>query len=244
MAVPQTIDAPIPSDDSADGVLARYGHLVGRAFEAAVRYEAMPPGTPLDIATIRKLIDVGAHVAARVLRELIEGGLAGARRLRDAATGRMIGRRTDWTGPRQADSTTAEAVPARASDPAVEALALLRSLADVDARLTFRDRDLRTLVPFVLDRLATGDTPADLRRELTGDLPARGRPIRTGLLYYRLTKAPRPPTAAPTQPLAPRLIECADCGRPNRALTPGSLCRDCRPATNPQPLTTTPSRPT
>jgi hypothetical protein len=219
---------PVSVQDSAASVLTRYGHLSGRAFEAAVRYEAQPVGTPLCIATIRELLGVGAHIGARVLRELIAAGLAVGRRIQDAATGRMLGRRTDWAGP---DAPGSAGKPQQA-DPAERALALLSSLAAFDKRLTFRERDLRTLVPFVLARFETGATPEDLRRELTADLPT-GR-IKSGLLRYRLGR--RPAVRIPAQQSIPRLVECADCRRPARGLTPGALCADCRPATDPVPL--------
>ncbi|MGW1989886.1 hypothetical protein [Embleya sp. NPDC001921] len=203
----------------------------------------MPADTPLTVDTIRELLGVGAHIARRVLRELTEAGIAVAKRLRDSATGRMLGRLTEWSGPRAAgdapepaaaaDATTVAAV----DDPAVRALALLRSLADVDERLAFKERELRTLVPFLVDRLAGGDThvEAEVFRELTEDLPPPGRAIKTGLLHYRLTKAPRHPVIPP-QSHRPRLVECADCGRPGPDLTPGALCWHCRTGTDPAPL--------
>ncbi|MGC0418279.1 hypothetical protein [Embleya sp. AB8] len=242
MADIKTIDAPAPIDDSAARVLARYGHLEGRAFEAAVRYEAMPSGTPLSIDIIRQLLRVGRHIAARVLGELIAGGLAAGRRLRDGVTGRMAGRRTDWIGPRVAGRGAADRVeepPEGVAAAHDEAFALLCSLGDVDPRLAFRERDLRTLVPLVVDRLAAGWTVAELRRTLTRDLP-RGRRIRTGFLHYRLTNATRSGHGSTTAavPAArqspPRLVECAECGRPNRDLAPGDLCRECRAASDPR----------
>ncbi|WP_406297734.1 hypothetical protein OG948_19335 [Embleya sp. NBC_00888] len=247
MAVSQRIDAPTPVQDPVVTVLAQYGGLSGRALEAALRYHVMPADTPLTVDTIRELLGVGAHIARRVLRELTEAGIAVAKRLRDSATGRMLGRLTEWSGPRTAgdapESAAAPAAPdatttvAAVDDPAVRALALLRSLADVDERLAFKERELRTLVPFLVDRLAGGDThvEAEVFRELTEDLPPPGRTIKTGLLHYRLTKAPKHPVIPP-QTRRPRLVECADCGRPGPDLTPGDLCRHCRTGTDPAPL--------
>ncbi|MET7303771.1 hypothetical protein [Embleya sp. NPDC005575] len=234
MAASQGIDAHTTVQDPVVTVLAQYGALSGRALEAALRYHVMPAGTPLTVDTIRELLDVGAHIARRVLRELTEAGIVVAKRLRDSATGRLLGRLSEWSGPRAAGDAPAPAA-APVEDPAVRALALLRSLADADERLAFKERELRTLVPFLVARLADGDTEAEVFRELTEDLPSPGRAIKTGLLHYRLTKAPKHPVI-PTQSRRPRLVECSDCGRPGPALTPGDLCRHCRTGTDPTPL--------
>ncbi|WP_406284329.1 hypothetical protein [Embleya sp. NBC_00896] len=245
MAMAQSIDAPTAVEDPVAAVLDRYGFLQGCALEAALRYHVAPPGTPLSIATIRELIGVGAHIAARVLRELTEAGVAGARRVRDAATGRLLGRHTEWSGSRSAGD--APDAPPEDPDPAVRALELLHSLADIDDRLAFKSRELRTLVPFVLARLAAGDTEADVVRDLTEDLPPEGRTIKTGLLHHRLTRAPAPAdpggavaVAVPSQRRSGhprvRLVECDDCGRPGPGLAPGDLCRHCRTGTEPEPL--------
>ncbi|MGC0415242.1 hypothetical protein [Embleya sp. AB8] len=246
MATAQSIDVPARVENPAITVLAQFGGLTGHAFEAAVRYSAAPPDTPLDLATLRELLDVGGCIAARVLHELAAAGLAVARYLRDAVTGRMLGRRMEWTGPRvtggapeEAAAPPPEAAATPVADPAVQALELLVSLADADDRLAFKERELRTLVPFVVDRLAAGDAEAEVFRELTEDLPRPGRTIKTGLLHYRLTKAPKPPMnppVIPPQALRPRLVECADCRRPGPDLAPGDLCRHCRTGTIPAPL--------
>jgi hypothetical protein len=227
MAVTQTIDVPTPVQNPTVTVLAQYGAVKGQAFEAAVRYGDQPPGTPMTVTTIRELLGVGAHIAARVLRELTAAGLAVVERTKDTITGRMLGRRTLWAGSRTASSP--EAAPVDASPDATRALALLRSLGRADRRLAFRDSKLATLIPYVVARLEAGDTEPDLYRDLTTRLPTRGRPITSGFLYYRLTKAPKPPTIPAQRPIRPRLIECADCGRPGPTLTPGTLCRACRP---------------
>ncbi|WP_406283180.1 hypothetical protein [Embleya sp. NBC_00896] len=241
MAVSQRIDTPTAVENPEAAVSARFDGLSGCAFEAAVRYAALPPGTPLTIATIRELIRVGAHVAARVLRELTEAGIAAAKHLRDSTTGRMVGRLTEWSGPRAGEA--APAPPAAGpepepepADPAVRALALLRSLAEVDDRLAFKDRELHTLVPFLAARLTAGESEAEVFRQLTEDLPPEGRVIRTGLLHYRLNKAPKRAPVIPAQSRRPRLVECADCGRPGPDLVPGDLCRRCRTGTEPTPL--------
>ncbi|MFI1384235.1 hypothetical protein [Embleya sp. NPDC020886] len=236
MAESQGSDTPTPVQDPVVAVLARYGSLSGRALEAALRYHVLPEGTPLTVDTIRELINVGAHVARRVLGELTEAGIVVAKRLRDSTTGRLLGRFTEWAGPRAAgDGRPPASAAASVEDPAVRALALLRSLADVDERLAFKERELRTLVPFLLARLADGDTEAEVFRELTEDLPPPGRRIKPGLLHYRLTKAPKLPVI-PAQSRRPRLVECSDCGRPGPDLVPGARCRSCRTGIESPPL--------
>lgn len=259
MAVPKRIDVPAPVENPAAAVLAQFGGLSGWAFEAAIRYEAAPPGTPISIESIRELLGVGTHIARRVLQELTDAGIAVAKRLRDSATGRLLGRLTEWSGPRAvrgAPETGSPSAPKAAPkagpdtapntaptagpepDPAVRALELLRSLADVDERLAFKDRELRTLVPFVQARFTAGATDDEVFRELTDDLPPPSRELKTGLLHFRLTRTAPPPTAPviPAQSRRPRLVECADCGRPGPDLVPGALCHDCRTGTTPVPL--------
>ncbi|MFE3201446.1 hypothetical protein [Embleya sp. NPDC059237] len=259
MANSQRTDVPVPVENPAAAVLAQFGGLSGWAFEAAIRYEAAPPGTPISVESIRELLGVGTHIARRVLQELTDAGIAVARRLRDSATGRLLGRLTEWSGPRavrgapEAGSPSApkaapKVAPHTASntaptagpepDPAVRALDLLRSLADMDERLAFKDRELRTLVPFVQARFTAGATDDEVFRELTDDLPPPSRELKTGLLHFRLTRTPPPPTTPviPAQSRRPRLVECADCGRPGPDLVPGDLCRHCRTGTTPVPL--------
>ncbi|WP_143657960.1 hypothetical protein [Embleya scabrispora] len=243
MANSQRTDVPVPVENPAAAVLARFGGLSGWAFEAAIRYEAAPPGTPISIETIRELLGVGTHIARRVLQELTDAGIAVAKRLRDSATGRLLGRLTEWSGPRAVRGAPEAGSPSAPTadpepDPAVRALELLRSLADVDERLAFKDRELRTLVPFVLARFSDGATDDEVFRELTDDLPSPSRELKTGLLHFRLTRTPPPPAAPkiPAQSRRPRLVECADCGRPGPDLVPGDLCRHCRTGTAPVPL--------
>src|SRR3954452_21094864 len=94
MAVPQNITVSASVHNPAVTVLSQYGAVKGQAFEAAVRYGDKPPGTPLSVDTIREILGVGSHIAARVLRELTAAGLAVVERIKDTLTGRMLGRRT------------------------------------------------------------------------------------------------------------------------------------------------------
>jgi len=223
-----TVDAPDRS------VFGEFRHLRGHTLEAALLCAELPPGSPMSVGMIRELLSAGAHLSGRVLRELVADGMAVVRHIRDAA-GRLLGRRTEWVGPCRADAA-ATPEPARVDEPTDRALALLRSLADVDARLTFAERELRTLAPLVLERLAGGESEAALRHALSRDLP--GRHIKTGLLYYRLTQgrraAPAPTVPAQTRPAA--LVECADCGNPGPTLVPGDVCGDCRRRRLAEPL--------
>ncbi|MYW04550.1 hypothetical protein [Streptomyces sp. SID3343] len=231
MTVLQDIDVPASVQNPTVTVLAQYGAVKGQAFEAAVRYGDQPPGTPLSIDKIRELLGVGAHIAARVLRELTAAGLTVVERIKDTITGRMLGRRTVWAGPGGTGEAT---TPEQPSDDTARAMTLLRSLGRADRRLAFRDTKLVTLVPYIVDRFEAGESEHDLFRELTTRLPAKGQRITSGFLYHRLTKPPNPPKPSkpptiPAQRLArPRLIECADCGRPSPTLIPGALCRPCR----------------
>src|SRR3954452_3611685 len=184
MAVPQNIDVSASVQNPAVTVLAQYGAVKGQAFEAAVRYGDKPPGTPLSVDTIREILGVGSHIAARVLRELTAAGLAVVERIKDTLTGRMLGRRTLWAGAEHAG----EAAPVEVSDDAARALTFLRSLARADRRLAFGNGKLATLVPYIVDRFEAGETEPDLFRELTSHLPAQGRRITSGFLYYRLTR--------------------------------------------------------
>ena len=224
MACAEPTDPPTPTDGFDTHLSTEYRGLDGYAYQAADIWSKLPPGTPISIAALRNRLHVGRHIASRVLRELTAAGLAAAQRVRDTATGRLLGRSTIWHG------TTREATtPPPPDDPSVRALRLLGSLGAVDSRLAFRPRELRTLVPHVLARYAEGDTDADLRAGLTKDLPPQGRRIKPGLLQYRLTTRPATaPPVEPPRPPAPRpLVECADCGHPNRTLLPGSLCGGC-----------------
>jgi len=224
-----TLDAPDRS------VFGEFRHLRGHTLEAALLCAELPPGSPMSVGMIRELLAAGAHLSGRVLRELIADGMAVVRHIRDAA-GRILGRRTEWVGPRRADPAVPE--PVRVDEPTDRAHALLRSLADVDARLTFAERELRTLAPLVLERLAAGESEDALRHALSRDLPQPGRHITTGLLHYRLTKGKRA-APAPTVPAQRRpavLVECADCGIPGPTLVPGDLCADCRRRRLTEPL--------
>jgi len=220
-----TVDAPDRS------VLGEFRHFRGHTLEAALLCSELPPGSTLSVPMIRELLAAGSHLSGRVLRELVAGGVAVVRHIRDAA-GRLLGRRTEWVGPGRAASVP-ESVPERVDEPTGRALALLRSLADVDERLTFAERELRTLAPLVLERLNAGDSEDALRRALSRDLPPLGRRLTTGLLHYRLTKGKRatpavPAPAMPTQARPAVLVECDDCGHPGPTLSPGDLCDVCR----------------
>jgi hypothetical protein len=240
MVAPQDIGPFASVQDSPITFSAQFGNLSGHAFEAAVRFSDQPPGTTLSIASLRELLGVGTHIAGRVLRELTAAGLAVGKYVRDAVNGRLLGRHMLWTGPTIAgglpEPPSSETVD-DVGDQAGQAFSLLRSLGAVDPRLAFRERDLRTLVPFVVDRFEAGDTDADVLRLLTVDLP---RKVKSGLLRHRLTKVPRPKSgdhdgtsARPS--VRPGMVECVQCRAPG-PLTPGDRCRGCREATTPQPL--------
>ena len=253
---------PEPALDNVPNreVLGDFRHLRGHTLEAALLCADLPPGTPLSIAMVRRLLDAGTHLAGRVLRELVEGSLAAVRHIRDAA-GRILGRRTEWLGPNRDDTATPEPPAPAADEPTTRALALLRSLACVDARLTFAERELRGLAPLVLARLDAGESEDALRHALSRDLPPHGRHIGTGLLHYRLTKggsrkSTRPTTPAepvvlttPASPAVPAqtrgrvMVECADCGRPGPTLAPGDVCDRCPASTEPLRLADIPELP-
>lgn len=222
MACIQRTDSASPADEFDTHLSTDFQGLDGYAYQAAHIWSKLPPGTPISIATLRTRLNVGRHIASRVLRELTLVGFAAAQRVRDTTTGRLLGRFTVWRGTTRepTDDTSPD-------DHPVRALKLLGSLAAIDPRLAFKSRELRTLVPHVIARYAEGDTDDEIRTRLTKDLPANGRRIKTGLLHYRLTARPAATRESSRAPDPRPLVECPDCRRPSRDLAPGSLCVDC-----------------
>jgi hypothetical protein len=237
--------------------LAQHRQLSLVAIGLAVYMLSLPDGRACDIRTLAERFPEGRDRIGFALRELEAAGYF--ERVRERVDGgRFVTRTFVHDVPGRPDRPEAGVEPVappvmEAVDPEPEAAdpepdppcgerqrnaeKLLVGLRRTDNRLTLSRKDVRWLVPRVVEWLENGASRAAVYQALTADLPALLRyPAR--FLAYRLTESLPPPVpeaaAGPPGPEAeppPEWYPMTDCtgpcGRPFRA-PKGAVCRDCR----------------
>ncbi|MGP2436609.1 helix-turn-helix domain-containing protein [Streptomyces sp. JW3] len=236
--------------------LAQHRQLSLVAIGLAVYMLSLPDGRACDIRTLAERFPEGRDRIGFALRELEAAGYF--ERVRERVDGGRFVTRTDVHDvPGRSDRPEAAVEPVappvvEAAEPEPEpepgppsderqrnAEKLLVGLRRTDNRLTLSRKDVRWLVPRVVEWLENGVSRAAVYQALTADLPVLlQRPA--GFLAYRLKELAPPPlppaevveaSPAPVTGPSPEWYAMTDCtgpcGRPFRA-PKGAVCRDCR----------------
>ncbi|MGY0486127.1 hypothetical protein [Streptomyces sp. WG-D5] len=231
--------------------IIRNPRLNGTAVRLLLWALSLPEGSRETVQSLGEKMPEGRLAVRKARRQLEEEGYLHTRRSQDPETGRwttqVLVSNVPLTSAEEVATVfapsghappvgdaTAQAVGAYPlgetpkDNTPHRATALLARLVEHAPALRLGVRDVERLAPLVGAALEDGQSEADLRRQLTADLPS---PLRSAaaLVEYRLrNRPPRAvlPTPAPRKRVEP-LGECAECRDPLPRGTGKGVCRRC-----------------